>query len=182
MALTATIIKAELQVADMDRHYYQSHSLTLAQHPSETEERLMLRVLVFGLHASESLAFTKGLSSEDEPDIWQKNLTDEIDLWIELGQPSEKRLRKACGRARQVLVYTYGRNTVEPWWKQIQPQLSRFDNLSVFYIPPTITKALALSASRNMSVQVNVQEKEISWLCKEECVTFTPDVLYPKVE
>lgn len=163
----------------MDRHYYQPHALTLAQHPSETEERLMLRVLVFALHASESLAFTKGLSSDDEPDIWQKSLSGDIELWIELGQPSEKRLRKACGRARQVLVYTYGRNTVEPWWKQIEPQLSRFNNLVVFYIPPAITKALASSAQRNRSVQVNIQEKEISWLCNDTCVSFTPEILFP---
>jgi len=182
MALTATIIKAELQVADMDRHYYQQHSLTLAQHPSETEERLMLRLVVFALHASETLAFTKGLSSDDEPDIWQKNLTDEIELWIELGQPSEKRLRKACGRARQVMVYTYGRNTVEPWWKQVQPQLSRFDNLSVFYIPPAITKALAASAGRQVDIQINIQDQEISWHSKNESVSFTLEKMHPKTE
>jgi len=180
MALTATIIKAELQLADMDRHYYQQHSLTIAQHPSETEERLMLRLVVFALHASETLAFTKGLSSDDEPDIWQKNLMGEVELWIELGQPSEKRLRKACGRAEQVLVYTYGRNTVEPWWKQIQPQLSRFDNLSVFYIPPAITKALATSASRQMDIQVNIQDQEISWHSKNESVNFTPEKMHSK--
>lgn len=177
VALTATIIKAELQIADMDRHYYQQHSLTLAQHPSETEERLMLRVLVFALHASESLLFTKGLSSEDEPDIWQKSLTGDIEYWIELGQPSEKRLRKACGRAQQVWVYAYGRNTVEPWWKQVQPQLARFNNLSVFYIPPAITKALAASAGRNISVQVNIQDQEISWHCGDENINFRLEII-----
>lgn len=182
MALTATIMKAELQVADMDRHYYQQHSLTLAQHPSETEERLMLRLLVFAMHASESLAFTKGLSSDDEPDIWQKNLTDEIELWIELGQPSEKRLRKACGRSRKVRVYTYGRNTVEPWWKQIEPQLSRFPNLSIFYIPPTITKALATSAGRQVDIQVTIQDQEISWHGKGESVSFIPEIMHPKMQ
>ena len=99
MALSATIYKAELNVVDMDRHYYEQHSLTLAQHPSETAERLMLRLLVFALHASETMAFTKGLSTDDEPDLWQKSLSDEIELWVELGLPSEKRLKKACGRS-----------------------------------------------------------------------------------
>src|SRR6478609_7781043 len=107
MALNATIIKAELHVADMDRHYYQQHNLTLAQHPSETDERLMVRLLVFALYASEFLTFTKGLSSEDEPDLWQKSLTGDIELWIELGLPSDKRIRKACGRAQQVIIYSY---------------------------------------------------------------------------
>ena len=94
MALSARICKAELNVIDMDRHYYQQHSLTLAQHPSETDERLMVRLLVFALQASDSLSFTKGLSTDDEPDLWQKSLTDDIELWIELGLPSEKRLKK----------------------------------------------------------------------------------------
>ena len=101
MALSARICKADLNVVDMDRHYYQQHSLTIAQHPSETNERLMLRLLAFALHASDMLSFCKGISTEDEPDLWQKSLSDEIELWIELGLPSEKRLKKACGRAKK---------------------------------------------------------------------------------
>ena len=99
MALSATICKADLNIVDMDRHYYQQHSLTVAQHPSENDERLMIRLLAFALHADEFLSFTKGLSTDDEPDLWQKSLSGEIELWIELGLPSEKRLKKACGRA-----------------------------------------------------------------------------------
>lgn len=179
MALNATICKAELHIADMDRHYYQQHNLTLAQHPSETAERLMLRVLVFALHASEFLAFTKGLSTEDEPDIWQKNLTGDIELWIELGLPSDKRIRKACGRARRVFVYTYGRGTAEMWWKTNQPLLARFDNLTVIHIPQEITKALAVFAGRNLQIQINIQDGEITWHCNGESVSFLPEILLP---
>lgn len=100
------MFKADLQVSDMDRHYFQAHALTLAQHPSETDERLMVRLLAFALHADEALAFGRGLSS-DEPDLWRKDLTGQIELWIEVGQPDEQYLRRACGRAREVIVYSY---------------------------------------------------------------------------
>jgi len=176
MALNATIIKAELSIADMDSHYYEAHHLTLAQHPSETEERLMLRLLVFALHASESLTFTKGLSSDEEPDLWQKSLTGDIELWIELGQPTDKRIRKACGRAQQVAIYSYGR-TIDPWWKQLQSQLARFDNLSVFHVSQETTKALAAFYSRNINIQVNIQDRDITVHCNGESVGFTPEVL-----
>lgn len=161
MALNATIIKATLDVADMDRHYYQSHALTLAQHPSETAERLVLRLLVFALHASDSLAFTKGLSTDDEPDLWQKSLTGDIELWIELGQPSDKRIRRACGRAQRVIVYSYGRSA-DPWWKQIQPQLARFDNLAVFHVSQATAKQLEAFYSRSIDMQVNIQDGDIT--------------------
>ena len=104
MALKATIFKAELQIADMDRNYYHDHALTIARHPSETDERMMVRLLAYALHADETLSFGKGLSTDDEPDLWQKDLTGAIELWIDVGQPDEKRIRKACGRARQVFV------------------------------------------------------------------------------
>ena len=109
MALKATIFKVGLQVADMERGYYGDHALTVARHPSETDERMMLRVLAFALHAGPDLAFGKGLSTDDEPDLWQRDLTGAIALWIDVGQPDEKLLRRACGRAREVVVYAYGR-------------------------------------------------------------------------
>ena len=170
MALNATIIKAELNVADMDRHYYQFHSLTLAQHPSETPELVMLRLVAFALHASESLAFTKGLSTDDEPDLWQKDLTDAIELWIELGQPTEKRIRKACGRAQQVVIYSYGR-TIDPWWKQLQPQITRFNNLSVFHVSQEAFKSLAKFYARQIDLQVNIQDGEVTVHCNNESVS-----------
>jgi uncharacterized protein YaeQ len=176
MALNATIIKAGLQMADMDRHYYQSHALTLAQHPSETAERLVLRLVVFALHASETLAFTKGLSTDDEPDLWQKSLTGDIELWIELGQPSDKRIRKACGRSQHVVVYSYGRSA-DPWWKQIQAQLVRFDNLSVYHVSQETVKALAPFYSRHIEMQVNIQDGDIAVHGKGESVNVAMEKL-----
>ena len=176
MALGATICKATLNVVDMDRHYYEQHSLTLAQHPSETDERLMMRILVFALHASEFLSFTKGLSTDDEPDLWQKSLTDEMELWIELGLPSEKRLKKACGRAKQVIVYTYGTGSAEQWWKQMQPQVARFKNISIRHIDTDITSSLAEAVQRNLNVQVSIQDSEITWHSDDLVLSFTPDI------
>ena len=177
MALGATICKAELNVIDMDRHYYQQHSLILAQHPSETDERLMVRLLVFALHASESLSFTKGLSTDDEPDLWQKSLTDDIELWIELGLPSEKRLKKACGRAQQVIVYTYGSGSAEQWWKQMQSPLTRFKNIRVYHINTEITDALAKHVQRAMDVQISLQDGEITWDSDNQNLSFTAEQL-----
>src|SRR5690242_20631572 len=131
MALNATIYKAELQVSDMDRHYYATHALTLARHPSETEERLMVRLLAFALHADERLEFGKGLSSEDEPDLWRKALSGEIEQWIDLGQPDEQRIRKACGRAREVIVVNYGGRASDVWWEKNAGALARSKNLVV---------------------------------------------------
>ena len=107
MSPKSTVYKVELQVSDLDRHYYQEHNLTLALHPSETEERLMVRLLAFAMNADERLLFGRGLSTDDEPDLWQRDDTGEIALWIETGQPDEADIRRACGRARQVLIYTY---------------------------------------------------------------------------
>ena len=108
MAQKATIYKVELSVSDMGRHYYETHKLTVAKHPSETDERLMVRILAFALNAHEQLELTKGLSTEDEPDIWQKNLSGELELWVALGLPSDKIIRQSCGKADDVIIYCYG--------------------------------------------------------------------------
>ncbi len=118
MALKATIFKADLQIADMDRRYYGDHTLTIARHPSETDERMMVRLLAFAMHADEALSFGRGLSTDDEPDLWRKDLTGTIEIWIDVGLPDEKRVRRACGRARQVFVYSYGGRGAELWWDQ----------------------------------------------------------------
>jgi uncharacterized protein YaeQ len=120
MALKATIYKVELSVSDMDRHYYETHNLTVAKHPSETDERLMVRILAFALNAHEQLEFTRGLSSDEEPDIWQKSLSGELELWVELGLPAEKTVRQSCGKANAVIVYCYGGRTAEMWWDKIK--------------------------------------------------------------
>ncbi len=166
MALKSTIFKAELQITDMDRNYYQTHALTLALHPSETEERMMVRLLIFALHAHEDLIFTKGLSSENEPDLWQKNLSGEIDIWIDLGQPDEKRIRKACGRAKQVAIYTYQHRSATVWWNQTRQTLDRFANLNVINIGDDSTRILAKLAKRNMHLQVSIQDG-LCWLTND---------------
>lgn len=167
MALKSTIYKANLQIADMDRHYYQNHALTIARHPSETDERMMLRIAVFALHAHEQLKFTKGLSTDDEPDLWLKNLHGDIDLWIELGQPDEKRIRKACGLAQEVWLYCYSGSSAELWWQQNQLKLQRFENLSVVNIPTESGRQPDTLAERNMSLHCNIQERTL-WLGNSE--------------
>ncbi|HYD95968.1 MAG TPA: YaeQ family protein [Noviherbaspirillum sp.] len=162
MALKATIFKADLQVSDMDRHYYAEHSLTIARHPSETDERMMVRVLAFALHAHEALLFGKGLSTDDEPDLWQKDLTGAIDLWVEVGQPDDKRLLKACGRAAEVVVYSYS-SASQVWWNQIAGKLARARNLRVVNLPASASQALAALANRTMQLQCTVQEGQV-WL------------------
>jgi uncharacterized protein YaeQ len=166
MALKATIYKADLQIADMDRNYYQDHVLTLARHPSETDERMMVRLLAFARHAHEALTFTKGLFDTDEPDLWQKDLTGAIDLWVEVGLPDEKRILKACGRADQVVVYSYS-STSNIWWSQIRNKLERARNLSVFNIPADTSQALAKLAQRTMQIQCTIQDGQI-WLTEGE--------------
>lgn len=158
MAISATINKISLNIANMDRHYYQTHELTLAQHPSETDLRFMVRVIAFIVNASESLTFTKGLSTDDEPDLWQKSLTDDIEMWIDLGQPDEKRIRKACGRADKVIIYTYHERKAKVWWDQQAGKLARFNNLQVFHINAEGVEAMV---QRNMQLQCNIQDGEI---------------------
>lgn len=166
MALKATIFKAELQVADMDRNYYCDHALTIARHPSETDERMMMRLLAYALHASDTLSFGKGLSTEDEPDLWQKDLTGAIELWIDVGQPDEKRIRRACGRARQVCVYSYGGHGASVWWDQIADKLDRNRNLTVVSVPAAASLALGKLAKRNMRLNCTIQDRQ-AWLADE---------------
>ena len=160
MALKATICKASLQIADVDRNYYAEHALTVARHPSETDERMMARLLAFALNAHERLAFCKGLSDTDEPDLWQKDLTGAIEHWIEVGQPDDKRLLRACGRAEKVTVYAYG-NRAELWWQPLAEKLERAKNLTVWRIPVSAVQALEKLAGRSMQLQCTVQEGQL---------------------
>ena len=162
MALKSTIYKATLQVADMDRNYYADHALTIACHPSETAERMMVRTLAFALNAHQALAFGKGLSDVEEPDLWRRDLTGVVELWIEVGQPEEKWILKACGRAHQVVVYAYG-SRAALWWQQMGPRLAKARNLRVIGIAPDAAQALGKLAARNMQLQCTIQEGDI-WL------------------
>ena len=162
MALKATIYKADLQIADMDRHVYGDHALTIARHPSETDERMMVRLLAYALYAQDGIAFTKGLFDVDEPDVWAKNLAGEITLWIDLGQPDEARIRRACSRAGQVVVLCYS-SSCEIWWKQIAGKLGRLSNLTVLQLPAATSQALSALAERSMRLQCLVQDGEIGF-------------------
>lgn len=162
MALKSTIYKVELDIADLDRNYYAPHTLTLACHPSESETRMMIGLVVFALNAHERLAFSRGLSETGEPDLWQRDLTGDLELWVELGHPDEKRLAKACGRSRAVLVYTYSASP-ELWWDPASSKLSRFKNLSVRRFDPAETTALAGFVQRSMSLSCTIQDGEV-WL------------------
>ena len=169
MALNATIYKATLQIADMDRDYYHDHVLTLSRHPSETDERLMVRVLAFARHASEGLSFAKGRlgagakNTPDEPDLWEKDLTGGVELWIEVGLPDERIIRKACNRAKKVIVYAYGGHKAERWWEQNRASLERAKNLTVVMLPVETTRALADLAQRGLKLQCTIQDGQI-WI------------------
>ena len=165
MAIKATVYKASLQVADMDRSLYADHALTLARQPSETDERLMVRVLAFALNVPAddhdgALQVARGATDADEPDLWQLSLAGEVRHWIELGQPDERRLIKACGRARRVTLYTYSQ-AASIWWAGVAPRLARLTNLAVWQLPAEQSQALARLAARSMNLQATVQEGQV---------------------
>mgnify|MGYP006275909255 CR=1 FL=1 len=179
MALKATIFKVTLHIADMDRQYYADHSLTIARHPSETDERMMIRLLAFALNANDDLAFTKGLSTDDEPELWVRTLTNDIDLWIELGLPEEDRLRKACNRSRQVILYTYGGRAVPVWWEKHHSKLARFGNLQVVDLPDEQTAELAKMAQRSMELQINILDGDVTVTEGDAIAVVTPTQKLP---
>jgi uncharacterized protein YaeQ len=170
MALKATIFKAELSIADIDRGYYADHSLTIARHPSETDERMMVRVLAFALHAGPGLEFGRGLSSEDEPDLVQRDLTGAIERWIEVGLPDEREVRKACGRAREVDVLAYGARAVDLWWEAARKTLERQERLEVSELPAEASRALAEMADRSMRLQVTIHHDHIAVTDQESSI------------
>jgi len=161
VALKSTIFKADVAIADIDRGYYRDHVLRIAQHPSETSERMMVRLLAFALHADDALEFGRGISTDDEPDLWRRDLTGAIDKWIDVGLPHERDVRKACGRAREVYVLAYGGRAVDLWWQDARERLERQDRLAVSEVPIEASRALALLADRTMSLQVTIQEGHI---------------------
>ncbi len=158
MALSATVNKVSLNIADMNRHYYQQHQLTVAQHPSENDFRFMVRIFAFALNADSELQFTKGLSAEDEPEVWKKSLSDEIQLWIDFGQVDEKRIRKACGRARRVRLYTYNQRKADVWWQQHESKLDRYRNLELFHLH---AEGAEMFAGRKTDLQCTIQDDEL---------------------
>lgn len=177
MALKATIFKVDLAVADMDRNLYADFSLTLARHPSENDARMMVRLLAFMLHADERLEFGKGLSTDDEPDLWRKDLTGVIDLWIVVGQPDERWLRKASGRSARVVVFSYGDRVADIWWEQNRNTLEKLPNLTVYRLSSDDMQALAGLATRSMNLHCTIQEGEVLITGEGEPVRVEPAVV-----
>jgi uncharacterized protein YaeQ len=170
MAIKSTIFKASLAIADIDHGYYADHALTLARHPSETDERMMIRLVALALNAHKlqtvcggdgTLAFGAGLSNPDEPDVWLRDFTGQTRLWIEVGQPEDKPVIKACGKADEVLVYCFN-HAADIWWRGIQNKLSRPQNLQVWRVPTEAAQALAALAQRSMQLQATIQEGTLS--------------------
>ena len=174
MAPNATIVKIELQISDMDRHYYAAHPLTLAQHPSETPQRLMVRMLAFALHAHERLEFGPGLSSEDEPDLALRDYTGDIELWIDVGQPDESRVRKACGRARQVVVVNYGGTAATVWWDKNVAIRRRLKNLTVRDFDSASVEAMAAMVERSFRLDCQIQDGEVTLTTDKASLSLVP--------
>lgn len=178
MALSSTIYKAQIQIADMDRHYYADHALTIARHPSETAERMMVRLAAFALFAHERLEFGKGLSDVDEPDLWRRDLTGAIETWIEIGQPDERRIARASARAHEVIVIAYGTRASDIWWWNVRDRIGRLRNVAVWSLGKGVAAALGALAERTMRLQCTVQDGA-AWLGSdaEEPVTIDWTVL-----
>jgi uncharacterized protein YaeQ len=183
MALKSTIYKAQVGVADMDRGVYRDHALTLALHPSETEERLMMRLLAYALHAPADehrgrLVFAKGLSDTDEPDLWQHDLAGTLVQWIEVGQPDERRLRLAANRAERATFIAYGSST-PIWWAGVADKVARAERLAVWHVDAAHSGELAALASRSMQLQLTVQDGVVWVADGRQSVEVAPRLLKP---
>lgn len=183
MAIKATIYKANLQIADMDRNVYLDHPVTIARHPSETDERMMVRLLTMALwlpadNHQGSLEFAKDLWEADEPALWQKDLTGQVLHWVEVGQPDDKRLMKASSRAERVSVVSFSHST-PIWWSGIVGKITRARNIAVWRLDPAQSQALAALAQRGMQLQVSVQDGS-AWVGDgQRSVEITPERLNP---
>jgi uncharacterized protein YaeQ len=182
MAIKATIYKATIQLADMDRHVYGDHGVTIARHPSETYERMMIRLLAFALNVPASndhgaLDFAKDLWDTDEPSLWQKDLTGQLMQWIDIGQPDDKRLMRASPRTERISVYSFSAST-PIWWSGIANKITRLSNLAVWQVPAEQSQALAALAQRTMQIQFTVQDGHVWVGSGEHSVEITPQRLY----
>jgi len=154
VAFKPTIYKMKITLADTDRNYYDTLNLTVAQHPSETVERMMARVLAFCINAREHLVFTKGLSAVEEPDIWARTLDDRLALWIDVGEPSVDRIRKATRLSPAVKVYCFN-SKADTWWSQGQAKVKELP-ASIFQFQWGSIQALAAQVKRTMDLGVTI--------------------------
>lgn len=167
MALKATIYKVQLSVSNIDNNHYGDYSLTVAQHPSENESRMLYRLSVFTLLSAEEPTFTKGLSTQDEPEIWCHNQMGEIEHWVELGTPDIKRIKQACGKSKHVSIYTYRERASKEWYESIKDQLGRFKNLNIIHLTPLEGTEIGDISSRAMEVYATIQDNEL-WLSRDQ--------------
>lgn len=174
MATKATIHKANINIANMDTHYYNEHALTLAKHPSENDLRLMVRLCAFVLNADEELVFTKGISEDDEPDLWKKSMGGDIELSIILGQPDEKRVKKACSLSDEVIIYCYQEGMAASWFKQNEKILKRFKNLKVVFL--SFDNDVENLCSRSMNLQCNITDHELTLIDEENSIIVHEEV------
>lgn len=158
MAPKTTLFTAELDISDMERNYYRTHNLSLERPASETDEHLMVRILAFACQAHESLSFGEG---SDEPAVWKRDPAGAVEAWIDIGEPDDKRLLRACGRAKQVIVYSYA-SSAQGWWNQIGGKVDR-DNLTVFHLQGVPTSSLNKLVERNMKLHCMIQDGQL-WL------------------
>lgn len=176
MGTKATIYKANLNISNMDTNYYNEHNFTLALHPSETHLRLITRIAAFILNAHDDLVFCKGISENDEPDLWEKTIEDDLNLWIDLGQVDEKRIKKACGRAKKAIVYTYQEDMATPWFAKIQNNLTRFNNLSVVHLNID-EEEIEEFMQRSMNLQCNISDGELTLIHGDKSILITQNIL-----
>lgn len=173
MALKPKIYKLRIALSDIDRDYYDTLGLTIAQHPSETLERMMVRVLAFCINAQEQLAFTKGLCAVDEPDIWVRTLDDQLALWIDVGEPAVDRIKKATRLSPAVKVYSFNSKS-NVWWNQGRAKFNEL-TVSVFQFQWESIQALAALVQRTMDLSITITgdsayvaaeagECEVSWV------------------
>lgn len=167
MALGATVYKATLDISDLDRGYYATHVLTVARHPSETEERLMLRILAFSSLAGEHLEFGRGLSTEGEPALWEIDDTGTIERWVEVGCPDVRQVRRAAGRSNHVTILAYDEDRMGPWWQNVAGEFSKINKLSVLAVSDSEVAALTTLCSRNMRFAVTIQDGTV-WVNGEQ--------------
>lgn len=166
MALKATIYKAKLSIANLNIHHYQDYSLTIAKHPSETDLRMMYRLIAFSLLCQEELEFTKGLSTDSEPDLWKINYDGSIDHWIELGHLDERRIRQACAKAKEVSIFTYQDNLSLSWFESIQKDADRFDHLNIVHLRVKDEQNIEDFVERGMNFSISIEDEEI-WLSRD---------------
>jgi uncharacterized protein YaeQ len=174
MALKATIFKAKISLSNLNIHFYDELTLTIARHPSENNLRMMSRILAYLLTAQEGPVFTKGISSDTEPDIWIVNHDGSVDHWIELGHLDERRIRQSSSKAKKVSIFSYQGNQSLSWFSSIENGLSRFNNLNIIHFSFPENQNIEDFAERGMNFSCNIEDDEM-WLSTEQdriCVQF----------